>query len=191
MTFVQTMREIPGKDAVLAFTGLLFILAILWTARFNRAFLGGNFSIPPAWTPTIFQHFPRVLLALACWWILFFTGPALLLVGIIARLFGIRMFPVFMPRWLTNPGDSGALSAWFDLNLAKILIGALFLVIDVSMVKLALTYFDDDSALYWYPLTMFWLVFTIAAIRIGLRHFFHHPLSYLGRGVHNDTYPPY
>ncbi|MBN6742830.1 hypothetical protein JKG47_20490, partial [Acidithiobacillus sp. MC6.1] len=78
MTYVQIMRDIPGKEATLVFFALIAILAILWTVRFNRVFLGGRFLLPAAWTSTAFYWLPRPLRPLACWWILFFIGPVLL-----------------------------------------------------------------------------------------------------------------
>ncbi len=191
MIIVQTMREIPGKDAVLAVTALLVVLSLVWTARFNRLFLGGRFDIPPSWMPTMFRRAPRFLRSVACWWILFFSSPVLLLLAVLAAPFGVRMFPVFMPRWLTNASAARPWSAWADINLVKIPIGIFFVIIDVSMIKLTFSAILDESVFYCSALTIFWLFFTLSAARIGGRHFLHHPSSYLGMSTTYDDHAPY
>ncbi|MBN6742837.1 hypothetical protein JKG47_20525, partial [Acidithiobacillus sp. MC6.1] len=104
--------------------------------------------------------------------------------GLIARLFGISMFPVFVPRWLKKRENQAftppsSVHAWLDVNLAKIPIGALLLIIVASMVKLTLNFFTEDGDFYWYLFTLLWIVFTVASFRVGLKHFFRNPLSYL------------
>lgn len=188
MTFDKLMLEIPGQDAALILTAVLALLSALWTARFNRTFLGGRFLVNQHWMPTVFQRFPRILRMLGCWWIIFFSSPAILIIALLSLPFGIRVFPVFIPRWIKTAAPAKSFSAWAEINFAKIPIGALFVIIDVGMCKLTFSAIFDESVVYWGLLTVFWLVITLSAARIGLRHFFQNPATYLG--INYDAHKP-